>query len=190
VFSKYAAILAVAATALALSSCATTGKTKEPLSDSVSVVLLSENELIQKFGHDYDLNPFIAPNGTILPKNYDFIVAKLDISTVQGAHIELNRAEVIEKDKNRVKAVLYDRKTFAEYIANNSPSQMSMEKRVRVVNWWYIPSNSMNLKPGKYEYLLVFMGKHPVPDNLEAQVDLSVDSQEQEIDLPIPDQNQ
>jgi hypothetical protein len=189
-YKRYAAALVISLTFLALVGCASTRantKDGEPLNDSVSIAMLTEKDLKQQFGYDFNLNPFIAPNGSILPKKWDFIMARLTIVTKMDARVEIYSTNVVDKD-NVTKAWFYDREAFGQYVANAAPNDQSAQQRVRVVNWWVLPSNNFQVKPGKHEYILTFMGKHPVPSDLTAQIQIAINSQEQDFTLPVPEQ--
>jgi hypothetical protein len=160
-------------------------KESEPLADSASVILLSEKDLRAEFGWNYSTNPFIAPAGTVLPKAWDFIVAKLDLVSESGVKVELLQAEADDKD-GVARAWFYDRSTFADFAASVSPDDQSAQKRRNVVNWNYLPSKTLDLKRGSYGYILVFMGKHPIPDSLVANIRLMVNGEEKDFSLPAP----
>jgi hypothetical protein len=185
---KVVAAAALAVSLILAAGCATTGGGNPgPLTDSVSLVLLSEKEVKDQFGWNFTTNPFMARVGSLIPGTYDYVVAQLNLSTDAGAKVELLQAEVVDKD-NTVKAWYYDRKDFADFAASLGQSQdeNSMARRRNVVNWYYLPSRSMDLKHGSYKYIMVFMGKHPVPDNLVAHVLISVNDQVHEFKLPVP----
>ena len=58
-----------------LSSCASTKSAMAgPVQDSLSVQLLSEKEVKDAYGWSLDSNPYIALNGILFPKAYDFLV--------------------------------------------------------------------------------------------------------------------
>lgn len=184
--AKASALAVLSFSALLVSSCASV-KQSGPLVDSVSAVLLSDKEVRMKFGSAYGDNPFIAREGTVTGKPYDFIDAMLSIVTDAGADVEVLEADVVDKD-NKTRAWLYDRATFVDIITqlSNQDDTVSVSKRQSVANWYYLPSNSFTLKHGKYEYMLVFLGKHPVPYDLHVVVRVMVNGQEQDFTIPVP----
>jgi len=191
--SKATACAALAFTVLLASGCATSGaKQSGPLVDSISVVLLSDKETRMKFGPAYGDNPFIPRAGTITGKPYDFIDTMLSVVTDAGADVEILDAKVVDKD-GKTKAWLYDRDEFVKIITDlSNPDDLgSISRRQNAANWYYLPSRSLTLKHGKYEYMLVFLGKHPVPDDLQVYVRLSVNGgPDQEFSLPVPNAEQ
>ncbi len=190
--SKAAAGVAFILAALLVSGCASSGgsvRAKAPLVDSVSLVLLTDNDVRVKYGTAYGDNPFMARAGTVTGKPYDFIDTQLSIVTDAGAAVEILDAKVVDKD-NKPRAWLYDREEFVKIITDlsNMDDTVSVSKRQTAANWYYLPSRSFTLKHGKYEYMLVFLGKHPVPEDLQVYVRLTVNGQEQEFTLPVPNQ--
>ena len=92
--SKAAAGVAFILAALLVSGCASSGgsvRAKAPLVDSVSLVLLTDNDVRVKYGTAYGDNPFMARAGTVTGKPYDFIDTQLSIVTDAGAAVEILR---------------------------------------------------------------------------------------------------
>ena len=189
--SKASAFAALAFAMLLVSGCASSkGSVKQsgPLVDSVSVALLTQKEVRGKFGPSFSDNPFLVRMGTVSGQPYDFIDASLSIVTDSDADVEMFDAKVVDKD-GKARAWLYDRDTFVKIITDlSNPDDLgSISRRQNAANWYYLPSRSLTLKHGKYEYMLVFLGKHPVPEDLEAYVRLSVNGgPDQEFNLPVP----
>jgi hypothetical protein len=186
---KAATAVALVSTLVFLSGCATVHVAKEAAGqpDSVSVVLLSQKDLGVKFGSDPDKNPFLPQAGIILPPAYDYVVAKLGVVTALGTEVELLQAEVDDAN-NEVKARFYDRKSFTDLVCSLGMSGTAQvaAKRRSVVDWYYLPSQSLSLKHGKHEYIMVFIGKHPLPDDLSAYISVMVDGEEHEFTLDVP----
>jgi hypothetical protein len=145
--------------------------------------------LRNQFGWDKTKNPFVSPNGAIFNRSWDFIMARLTIVSTTDATIEIDTASIVDKN-NVQKAWQYDRDTFGQYVMElTSNDQLSSESRIRVVNWWLPPSNNFQIKAGKHEYILAFMGKHPVPDALVANLKIFVNGKENDFNnIPVPEQ--
>jgi hypothetical protein len=154
------------------------------LTDSVSVSLISKRELMKKFGSD---NPFISLSGMVTGGSHDYVDAQLTLVTTAEASVEILQAKVIDTN-NKTRAWLYDRAQFADFVAkqDNPYDSSSNNRRQNLITWNYLPSQSFALKRGKYEYILVFIGKHPLPEDLQLYVRLSVNDQQQEFTLDVP----
>jgi hypothetical protein len=192
VTSKAIAGAVVVMSLLFISGCASArGSVKEtvPLVDSVSVALDSTKEIRIKFGADSSKNPFILKGGSITGSSNDFVEAHLSLVTNEGATVELLEAKVVDKE-NKTKAWLFEYPAFSKFVAQvgNPDDSSGALKRQNLVDWNYLPSQSFLLKRGKYEYMMVFYGKHPIPDDLQLYVRLTVNDKEQEFNLPVPDQ--
>jgi hypothetical protein len=186
--NRLAAWAALSLSLILVTGCATAAaKNTGPLTDSVSLTLLSDKDVKNEFGWNYATNPFMARVGTFVAGGYDYVVARLEVVTDAGATFELLQAGVVNKD-DKIKAWFYDRSDFADFAASYGQTQddNAMERRRNVINWYYLPSRTMDLKHGVYKYIMVFMGKHPLPDNLVAHVLLSVNDQVHEFNLPVP----
>ena len=180
----------VAASLLAISGCASSGKSKVtiPINDSVSFAFLTEKELIHQFGGDLSRNPFIPPNGTFFHKSWDFIIAKLTVESTSEADFEITSTSIVNQ-AGKTKAWLYDRATFAKYVAQISADNQSAQERVRIVDWHLVPSDRFHVKPGTHEYIMAFMGKHPVPEDLTATIRVFLGDKEYDFnDVEVPAQ--
>ena len=181
--------IALVSALVILSGCASApvAKDAEAQPDSVTAVLLSQQDLKAKFSWSLEQNPFMPHVGTITRTDYDYVVVKLSIVTNSGAEVELLQAEVDDAN-NKIKAYFYDRKDFADYACSilMSKNEAIAAKRRNVVNWYYLPSRSLKLKHGKHEYIMVFMGKHPLPDDVFAYIRVMVNGEEHEFSLDVP----
>ena len=186
---KVATAVALVFTLGILSGCASVRGSTDSVTqpDSVSVVLLSQKDLNVQFGSDPDTNPFLPQAGIILPPAYDYVVAKLGVVTASGAEVELLQAEVDDVD-NKVKAHFYDRKSFTDLACSLgiSGTAQTAAKRRSVVDWYYLPSQSLSLKRGKHDYIMVFIGKHPLPSDLTAYISVMLNGEEHEFTLDVP----
>jgi hypothetical protein len=176
----------------AFSGCVTTrsiGGGEGVQQDSISVKLLSEKEVKDAYGWSLQNNPYLALGGMLLPKAYDFLVFKIEVNMVSETQIELIGAGA-KNEKGVVKAPYYSMEEFKEVTMRSVEDQAnsgSYSTRENKVTWYYMPSGTVTLEPGKHSYTFVLVGKHPLPDSLTAHIQFSVDGQEKDFDLPIPD---
>jgi hypothetical protein len=174
---------------LSLAGCATTGSstTGESLTqDSVSVTLVSESDLRARFGRTPADNPFVAALPTLFPKPYDFVAMSIDVASPSGGDLEILQAEA-QNEKGKVFATYYTRQDFAKLAASLTYDDTKTALLQNKISWYYLPANKTRVKSGKSAYLLILVGKHPLPSELTAGVRVLFNDEEKDFTLPIPD---
>jgi|GEM_PF-5656220 Ni,Fe-hydrogenase III component G len=182
---------AVAVLVLILTGCATEKQRAgaESGQGPLSVALLTEREVKDSYGWSLLDNPYLSYSGTIFPRVYDFLVFKLAVNFPVSTQLELLDADAENAD-GKVKAPFYDSdrfKTVTMSSVANQESSGSFSQRENKITWNYLPQGTLTLKPGKHSYVFVLVGKHPLPDSLTAHIRLSVNGEEQDFDIPLPD---
>ncbi len=184
----FAALVLVA---FSISGCESSARSrgKAPLVDSVSLTLMTDKEVRVKYGSSTRENPFLRRAGTLTGTPYDYFDAKLSLVTEGGATVEILEASVTDKE-GKARAWLYDRAQFVDIVTRlSNPDDLdSISRRQNIANWYYVPARSFTLKRGSYEYVLVFLGQHPVPEDLKLYARLSVNGEEHEFSLDLPNQ--
>jgi hypothetical protein len=125
----------------------------------------------------------------LLPQVYDFLVFRLSVVNSAATEIELLRAGAVNADE-KLKAPYYDAKRFTEIsmsAVETPESSGSFSVRKNKITWNYIPTGTVTLKPGKHSYIFVLLGRHPLPDSLTAHIELLVNGEERDFDIPVPD---
>ena len=108
------------------------------------------------------------------------------LSAPRGASLEILQAEA-QDEKGKVRASFYNKEKFAEVAGTMSFDQANMTTRQNKIDWYYLPSLKMHLDRGKSTYVLMLIGKHPLPPSLIAGVRLLFNGVEQDFSIPIPD---
>jgi hypothetical protein len=186
----FSALIVLAIFLSAFSGCATAKSAETAVSqDSVSVDLLSEKQVLDAYGPESLVNPYIIGSGIMTSRAYDYLVFRLSVATVAGTQIELNGA-VAQNEKEKIKAQYYDIDRFKELAmaavrTDNTPGAAS--SRANKIAWTYMPKGTATIKPGRHAYVFVLVGRHPLPDSLTAHIELSVNGEVQDFDVPIPD---
>ncbi len=173
---------------LACSSTPSSG-TVQPLQDSLSVTLLTDKEVKDTYGWDIMVDPFLSYEGTLIPQVYDFLVFKISVVNSASSQLELIDASAND-EKGKVRASFYDVDRFKNLSMKQVETQESsgsFSQRENKVDWYYIPSGTVTLKPGKHSYVFVLVARHPRPDSLTAHVQLLYNDAAKNFDISIPD---
>jgi hypothetical protein len=177
---------------LSLGGCASTGaKTAEgdaamAAGNSISVVLLSDDQVRARYGRTPSNDPFIPPAADIFVKPYDYIILQLTAVSAGGGSLEILQAEV-QDAKGKVQATFYNKEKFADLAASLTYDPENIAERQNRISWYYLPSERMHINRGKSEYVMILVGKHPLPDGLTAGVRLLFNGEEKAFSMPVPD---
>ncbi len=153
--------------------------------DPVSIVVLSYNDVRAQYGPTFLNDPFIAPAGTIMPTANDYIVLKLNFNLPEKAAFMLLRAEVTD-DRGKILAGYMTRAKFADFAMQQSPDLADNTLKRNKIDWYYLPNPIMTVDAGKHSYLVVLVGKHPIPDTGTIHVAVSLDNKATTFDLLVP----
>ena len=170
------------------SSCAST-KESGPLEDSVSVILPSLENLRAEFGRNYTTNPYLAPGGSFIATANDYIVLRITVVTQAGVAFKFLDAEA-KDDKGKLFASYYNFRQFFDYVKGITLDVTGLgglnNIRIGTLEQSYLPADSMHIDHGKHSYIIVLLGKHPLPDDLTTTVLLSIDDKIQAFDISVP----
>jgi hypothetical protein len=179
-------LLALAA-AMVLSGCLSSGPDSEAAvspADPVAVSLVSGRDLRARFGQTFANNPFLSPKPTILEKADDFIALELKVAAGAGADLEVVRAEAVD-EKGSVCASFYNREKFTDLAMVLSGPYMDNASKKDKIGWYYLPALKMRVPSGTHSYIMVLVGKHPLPETLSARVEVRLDEQEKSFEIPV-----
>ena len=178
------ALLVMTCVSFVLVGCATTGPI--PLANSFLVTLLSDKQIRSDYGPSFNNNPFLPPQGGLFSsKGEDYVVLKLSLATTSAVAVSLSGATASD-EKGKVRAVYYDADKFRNLTLMLSPPPMDNTTKLDKIAWFYLPSTTVQLRPGSYSYVIVLVGPHPIPDNVTAHVNLVVGGNAMNFDLPVP----
>jgi hypothetical protein len=192
---KVMTILVICIVAFAgLNGCATTANpvhaAVESVQGPISIALLSEKDVKNSFGWSLLDNPYLAYKGTLVGTANDYLVFRLTVNAEAETQLEMSSAGA-EDEKGKVKAPFCDVDSFKRLTmatVENQTNTGSFSVRENKVTWYYLPSGSVDVKPGKHSYIFVLVGRHPLPDSLTAHIQLLVNGEEMDFELGIPDQ--
>jgi hypothetical protein len=179
---------------LMLNGCETVKRTTTTVSagdpgDPVSLVVLSEKDVRAQYGRTFMENPYISPSSSILPTYNDYVVVKLNFNTMGSVPMIVQRAEVTD-DRGKDFASFMTREKFEEFAMNQSPDQANNTLKRNMIGWYYLPQTTMTLEAGKHSYLIVMVGRHPIPDTATIHIDVSLNNVDRTFDIPVPITNE
>ncbi len=175
------------AVAVILCGCASTGSDAAfpgAAGEPVSVSLVTGRELRSRFGQSFRDNPFISPKLAIMAKTDDFIALELKVAAGSGADLEVLQAEAVDGNGN-VLATFYNREKFTELAMIMSGPYMDNDAKRNRISWYYLPALKMRVPAGFHSYIMVLVGKHPLPETVMTRVRLSLQGEESSFEVPV-----
>ena len=130
-------------------------------------------------------NPFVAPAPSVFPSYNDYIVLKLNFNTMGAVPLILQRAEVTD-ERGKAFASFMSREKFQEFAMNQSPEQANNTLKRNKIGWYYLPQTTITLDAGKHSYLIVMVGKHPIPDTATIHIAVTLNNVDKDFDIPVP----
>jgi|GEM_PF-2869341 len=163
------AFLAVAITiGLSFLSCASAPTTNE---QTIALELLSRKQVIDKFGIDQKLDPFIAPSGILKGTPYEFAVFRLSTSFASKTFVQLT-IEVRDKD-GKPSISLWDKKDFIEMWRSWNAGETKTINREALIEDYYVPSTDFPVPQGKSVYYIVLLGNNPLNKPIKVTIDVN-----------------
>ena len=186
-------LLAVVVFVLLASGCESTKNSFATISmgtadDPVFLQVLSEHDVRLKYGATFMDDPFVSATGTLLPTYNDYIVLKLNFNNPTKVPFMLLRAEVSD-ERGKIFATYMTREKFTSFAMDQSPDQANNTVKRNKIEWYYLPNPIMTIDSGRQSYLLILVGKHPIPDTATIHVAVSVGNQAKSFDIPVPISN-
>jgi hypothetical protein len=175
-----AAILGVA---VFMASCATeppgTGTT------GVSCTLLNWLDL-GSYGANYTTNPFLAPTSMLKGTPDEFVALDLMLSLPDSATVNLDGA--VRSDSGDLVARMNDLPQMRDYWDNwGDRTDKTSRTRLDTLNRWCMPSSQFVAHKGRTEYVIVLMGKNPLPRPASVVVSVSLNAGDpQTFTFPLP----
>lgn len=166
--SRYVFFAFVIITGFLFFSCASAPMVNQ---QSIALELLSRKQVIEKFGIDQKLDPFIAPTGILKGKPYEFVVFKLTTSLASKTFIQLT-IDARDKDGNP-SISLWDKKEFIEMWRSWDAGEAKTINREALIVDYYVPSTAFSAPKGKSEYYIVLLGNNPLNKPIDVTIDVN-----------------
>lgn len=179
-------LLAAAAASIILASCASSPGPDSGSMEPVTASVLTLPQIRAQFGPMFADNPFIFASGALVPTTVDYIVLEIVINAKESTHVLVTETDAVDSSGKMV-ADYYTRETFGKVAAMSSTQVQNQGPRQGKIDWYYLPSRSFDVKPGQHKYIVVLAGTHPLPDNVQAIVHVTLgDEQEKDFTIPVP----
>lgn len=157
---------------LTLAGCATSPGNPIEI-PSASARIVGRQELARKFGTDFLKNPYLEPVTLFRGKLEEFVVIEVSLSLPTARNVVI-RADVRSKDG----AILAEQKDLS-YMYTFTQAIISADDRDEIIRTdkltrSYLPAASISGKAGYTKYLVVLMGKNPIPRPSDAIVEVNI----------------
>jgi len=110
-----------------------------------------------------EANPFLAPTGLVRGSPYEFIVLRLSLSLKKEEYV---RVSTFSRDAGGNHSTrLYDARELRDLWNKWGDDETSTPhmKRAETIDRWCLPSTGFTRHAGRAEYLIVLVGKKPLP---------------------------
>jgi hypothetical protein len=168
-------LAAVSAIVLVVAACAT-----GPHAGSgapVSVTVLSSRDM-GSYGPTYNSNPFIAPDAFIKGSPDEFVVLDVTLALPDSATVNIDAA--VTDEAGTTVARMYSLDDMRRYWSDwGDQSEKNSRTRIETLVRWYPPSSQFVAHKGGSEYIIVLIGKRPIPRPSTAAISVSINAVEQ-----------
>jgi len=168
-------ILPLVGVLVALAGCATVPKVTSPTGVDVSVSQMSPSTIRSYYGIGVsgDLNPFIPAGGMLHKQKQDFIVLRISVASLRDADVTLDRATARDAQGNDV-ADLYTWRQFEALLKHDYFQGRDYQQVYSRARNAYMNPFDVSVRPGRSTYVVVLVGKHPLPFPVSVKVDVTV----------------
>jgi hypothetical protein len=164
------AILGLAA-AYALLSCASSPKMDPNALPEIQVRLAPERDLAHR-GVSFTVDPLVPPL-RLFEKSDEFVSFAIEIRSPKPIHVAFDGD--VKSENGELVARLYTADELRDYWkARTTRGDKNLNGRLEVINRYYAPSLSFDVRSGNHEYYLVCVGKNPLPRPAEAELFVSI----------------
>jgi hypothetical protein len=138
---------------------------------AISARLLSWEELKSAFGKNYETDPYMPYKGIFSGAKEEFIVLKIEVSMPKNGTVSVfcsasgpdGAAVAVQKDIREMENYWYP---------IGGKTEVNIETRMSMLRRSYMRSNPYAAKAGKSSFIIVLIGKNPLPR--PAKVDVQV----------------
>jgi hypothetical protein len=164
-----------------LAGCAT--KSAVPLSDELTIRLITVKEATGKFYAEGATNPFTGIFLAITSMPSQFLTAALHVPKNVG-QVEVEQLTVVSEDEKQI-AEAMTKEEMVEYW-NTMPSEASARaKQMEAIERYYLPSTRLEGKKLGNDYAVVFISRDPYSPTDRVEARFLVDGEEKVIELDV-----
>lgn len=174
-------LLLAAAIALLSAGCASVPIGSEP---QASCTLLSSMDA-GTYGTNFFTNPFMKPSSLIRGTPDEFVVLDLTLRLPESATVNLEGS--VTQDSGDTVARMYTLKEMHTYWDGwGDNSDVTSRTRIEALERYYAPSDQFQAHKGRSEYVVVLMGKNPLPRPATVEFSVSINGVPQPFKFPLP----
>jgi hypothetical protein len=178
-------VVLAASFALTLATAGCTTAPGAAAAPAVTCKLLSPQE-IRTYAPARALNPFIAHTSLLQGAPDEFVVLEVDLSLSESTQVSL--AASVENEAGNEVAGLWNRKQMHAYW-DHLQDVTDRDDRIRqdTLDRYYPPASEFAARRGQTTWILVLVGKNPLPRPATVKVSVSLNGAEAEaFSFPLP----
>jgi len=147
---------------LGLSACVSAPKPISVESESAAVTILPVEEIKALYGLTYEVNPYLEPVNFIMTKKDEFVVLRFIVRSPVKGDVRIS-ASLIGADGQQLADAkdIGSMQRFWDLVGGVDVTKV--EKRKSNLARSYLYSNPLHMKAGETSFLLVLIGKPPIP---------------------------
>jgi hypothetical protein len=171
----FVAVILLAA-GLSITGCASAPAERSGSSPAISCRLLPKTD-IWSYGPTYATNPFLAPSGLIKGTPDELAVLRIDLTLPESARIGIQGS--VQDSAGNTVARLLDLNELRTYWSDwGDRTDKSSRDRLGMLERWCVPSLEFNAHGGRSQYVIVMMGKNPLPRPASVVVSVTLNNVE------------
>ena len=163
------AIASIAILMLVTSCASSPSSVSSEGAPAVSVRLLSGEEIKSAFGKNYETNPYMPYKGLISGAKEEFIVLKVEVPMTQNGAVSVF-CSALGPDGKEVATQRDIREMENYWYPIGGKTEVNIEKRISMLRRSYMRSNPYAAKAGKSSFIVVLIGKNPLPRPAKVEV--------------------
>ena len=156
-----------------------------PSSPEVTFALLSVRDL-GTYGQTFASNPFLAPSGFVHGAPDEFVAVGLKLALPDAGTVSLDGS--VRTPDGREVARFYSLPEVQKYWSDwGDQSDLNSRSRLDTLNRWYPSASQFQAGKGRSEYVVILVGKNPLPRPATVTLTVTLNGGPQEFTFPLPD---
>lgn len=135
-----------------------------------------------RYDIDKGLNPY--HHGGFMPRPEEILVLGMTVRTGRSLGFELGRLHAYDKEGMQIAEYL-DRESYLAFLERWTTEPSDFTRLRSEVRRTYLPFGEGNLKQGKRDYVLVLVGKRPLPEAVRLRGLAFIDGATKDIDFDL-----
>lgn len=177
------ALLILPGLLLALGSCASAPDVVDPSGIDVTFREMKAGDLL-RYSVDKGLNPYTNV-GMLIRRPDDFLVLRVMMTTNRPLTFEIASLDAYDAGGQKI-ATFNDRRIFLEHLKKWTTDPADFTRLEGEVNRTYLPYGTLRFRSGKRGYILVLIGKHPMPQAVTLRGLAFIDNSTTDFEVTLP----